>query len=312
MATVDSLAHRNLCDLHAARWRASRPARWTTSTGSSPTPVTPTSRRRAPRCGPTPPSTPRLGRRSDRLLRRSRQDRVGVRRVGTDDDITEVLLDRNFREWSQTPEMICEQPLPVREPPRGRAGPARETPADVADYARIAGEAFTHLMLPAEMTVRTVDRPDVMLAPDCVIALADLDGEPVAGALVVLFGAEPLGYVGWVACTRRRARARSRRRRHAPGDERGVRRAARSSSRSRRRSSASTRTRAWATARSTATGCSSGSEVTLTPRIRDFLVELDELLDAHAVARSRPRGRRRHDRRRGRARAARAPPRSRT
>jgi hypothetical protein len=37
-----------------------------------------------------------------------------------------------------------------------------------------------------------------MLGADCVIALADLDGTPVAGALVVLFG--PTGYVGWVSC----------------------------------------------------------------------------------------------------------------
>jgi ribosomal protein S18 acetylase RimI-like enzyme len=40
-----------------------------------------------------------------------------------------------------------------------------------------------------------------MLGSDCVIALADLDGVPVAGALVVLFGdRDPGAYVSWVAC----------------------------------------------------------------------------------------------------------------
>jgi ribosomal protein S18 acetylase RimI-like enzyme len=50
------------------------------------------------------------------------------------------------------------------------------------------------------MTRETIDNPDAMLASDCAIALADLDGKPVAGAMVALFGEEPSGYVGWVAC----------------------------------------------------------------------------------------------------------------
>src|SRR5262249_41013000 len=57
-----------------------------------------------------------------------------------------------------------------------------------------------HLMIPAEVTTATLDNPDVMLGSDVVIALADLNGEPVAGACVVMVGDQPEGYVGYVAC----------------------------------------------------------------------------------------------------------------
>ena len=40
----------------------------------------------------------------------------------------------------------------------------------------------------------------MLLRSDCAIALAELDGTPVAGALVVVLGDDPAGYVGWVAC----------------------------------------------------------------------------------------------------------------
>ena len=39
-----------------------------------------------------------------------------------------------------------------------------------------------------------------MLDPGVAVALAELDGRPVAGACSLLVGDEPNGYVGWVAC----------------------------------------------------------------------------------------------------------------
>jgi GNAT superfamily N-acetyltransferase len=121
-------------------------------------------------------------------------------RVGVDDDLNAALKARGFRQWDQTPEMICEQPLAARDLPPDVSLRFASTPADVAAYAGIAGKAFTHLSIPEALTRDEVDNPDVMLGSDCVIALADLGGVPVAGALVVLFGAEPAGYVAWVAC----------------------------------------------------------------------------------------------------------------
>ena len=121
-------------------------------------------------------------------------------RVGIDDDLNAELTTRGFREWALTPEMICDHPLERREPPEGVSVRVASSVEDVAAYADIAGKAFKHLSVPEEITRDAVDNPAVMLGSDCVIALADLQGEPVAGALVVLNGPEPVGYVGWVAC----------------------------------------------------------------------------------------------------------------
>ena len=55
--------------------------------------------------------------------------------------------------------------------------------------------------MPEAITAATIDNPEVMLAPEVAIALADIDGTPVAGALRRSCSAhEPNGYVGWVAC----------------------------------------------------------------------------------------------------------------
>ena len=121
-------------------------------------------------------------------------------RVGVDDDLTDELSRRNYREWAQSPEMVCDGPLEPREPPDGVTVRMAASDADVAAYASIAGKAFTHLSIPEDLTRDTVNHPAVMLGSDCAIALAEIDAKPVAGAMVGLFGAELAGYVGWVAC----------------------------------------------------------------------------------------------------------------
>jgi ribosomal protein S18 acetylase RimI-like enzyme len=121
-------------------------------------------------------------------------------RVDADDDLTKHLIDRGFREWTTTPEMVCEQELEPRDAPPGVTVRLAETPADITAYARIAAEAFAHLLLPEAAALDAVDRPDAFLAGDCAVALAEIDGEPVAGAQVVLFDDNRDAYVAWVSC----------------------------------------------------------------------------------------------------------------
>lgn len=122
-------------------------------------------------------------------------------RVGVDDDLGDELVARGFTEWAQTPEMVCDRALPLRGPPPGVTVRLAASAADVSAYAEIAGGAFAHLSIPEQMTREAIDNPDVLLRPDCAIALAELDGTPVAGAMVVLLGNDRAGYVGWVACS---------------------------------------------------------------------------------------------------------------
>jgi GNAT superfamily N-acetyltransferase len=134
----------------------------------------------------------------DVLLRDGHTACVYVR--SDDRALHDELTGRGFAEYSTSPEMVCEQRLDPAAPPDGVVVRLAETPADVHDYAVIAGHAFRHLQLPEEITRSAVDNPAVMLEPRVAIALADVDGRPVAGACSVLFGDEPNGYVGWVAC----------------------------------------------------------------------------------------------------------------
>jgi ribosomal protein S18 acetylase RimI-like enzyme len=122
-------------------------------------------------------------------------------RIGVDDDITDQLLERGFREWSTTPEMVCEHALDPRDPPTGVSVRFADSPADISAYARIVAEAFAHLMLPEDVAMAAVDHPKEFLTEQSVIALAEIDGTPVAGAQGVFFDGGAIAYVSWVACT---------------------------------------------------------------------------------------------------------------
>jgi ribosomal protein S18 acetylase RimI-like enzyme len=121
-------------------------------------------------------------------------------RVGDDDDITDLLLGCGFREWSTTPEMVCEHALEPREPADGATLRFASSAADIAAYARIVAEAFAHLMLPEDVAIAAIDHPAEFLGDDSVVALAEIDGTPVAGAQAVLLGGGETAYVSWVGC----------------------------------------------------------------------------------------------------------------
>jgi ribosomal protein S18 acetylase RimI-like enzyme len=121
-------------------------------------------------------------------------------RVGVDDDVTDRLLERGFREWSTSPEMVCDHALEPRDAPAGVTVRLAASPADIAAYAGVVAEAFAHLMLPPEIARAAVDHPDEYLADDSVVALAEIDGTPVAGAQAVWFDGGEIAYVSWVGC----------------------------------------------------------------------------------------------------------------
>jgi ribosomal protein S18 acetylase RimI-like enzyme len=136
----------------------------------------------------------------DEFLLAHGQTACAMLRVGADDDLSAPLQARGFREFANEPQMVCENAPGDREPAPGVTVRIASTPVDALAYARIAGEAFAHLSIPADYTEITLDNPEVMLGSDVVIALADVDGEPVAGACVVMVGERPEGYVAWVSC----------------------------------------------------------------------------------------------------------------
>jgi hypothetical protein len=199
MDDADTLAHRNLCDFTRFVARLERRATLldergvvaASGPGSFPT------ARQAIRADASTPGTEAAAAVIEFFDANGRTG-TAFARVGVDDDFTDALTRAGFTEWAQTPEMVCDRAL---EPSTGVDVRFAQTADDVAAYARIAGEAFVHLGIPAEITSATLDHPEVVLQPDVAVALATIDSEPVAGAMVVLCGAEPLGYVAWVSCT---------------------------------------------------------------------------------------------------------------
>jgi ribosomal protein S18 acetylase RimI-like enzyme len=122
-------------------------------------------------------------------------------RVGTDDDITQVLTVRGFAEMTTLPEMVCEAVLERRADPAGFRVRLAESTEDVRGYAAVAGEAFAHLAIPADWLEATLTNPDALLVDNVAIAVAERDdGTVVAGAMSIVLGDEPNGYISWVAC----------------------------------------------------------------------------------------------------------------
>ncbi len=206
MDTGAERAHRNLCDY--LRWNVRLHAGTVTLDESGIVAV----------AGKTDFPTARTAVRSDRTLAAARWvDIVDgffsahgkmacvYARQEVDDDITDRLLACGFREWATTPEMVCDHELDPRDPPAGVTVRFADSPADISAYATIAAEAFAHLGIPEAAALDGVDHPDVLLADDCAVALAEIDGWPVAGAQVVLVGGDlhgddVAGYVAWVSC----------------------------------------------------------------------------------------------------------------
>ncbi len=113
--------------------------------------------------------------------------------VGGDDAVTAELTELGYVEYSQTPEMVCVAPLPAGDVTVRLS----ESLDDAREYAQVAATAFTELAIPEEETLHHLAKLDVLLKPDVVVALAEVDGRVMAGALVLLVGGH--GYVGWVS-----------------------------------------------------------------------------------------------------------------
>lgn len=121
-------------------------------------------------------------------------------RRDVDDDLAAPLVARGFFEYSDTPEMVCEQRLDERDPPPGVTLRLARTAADVEAYARVASRAFVDLGFWEDALYAQLHRPEMLLGPDVAVSLAEIGGKAVAGAMSVVLGDTGGGYVGWVAC----------------------------------------------------------------------------------------------------------------
>lgn len=137
--------------------------------------------------------------RADGFLRAHGSAACVFARVDADADLVEPLLAAGYQEWSTTPEMICRAALPAVESVDGVTVRLASTAEDVAAYAHVAGQAFADMGIPAEETRAVLDHPQAILVPEVCVALGEVEGEVVAGAMALLVGDRPDAYVAWVA-----------------------------------------------------------------------------------------------------------------
>lgn len=121
-------------------------------------------------------------------------------REEVDDEVAEVLEAWGYEPYERTPELICRRPVDEVEPGADQEIRLVETADDVTTFAAIAGRAFTALGIPEEPSTTLLDKPDVVLGDDVVVALGTLAGEPVAAALALQVDEGRQAYVGWVSC----------------------------------------------------------------------------------------------------------------
>jgi ribosomal protein S18 acetylase RimI-like enzyme len=145
--------------------------------------------------------------RADGFLAERGRTAAGFVRIGTDDAHRAALETRGYRALEESPEMLCAAPLPARDPAPGVTVRLAADAGDIATYADVAARAFADIGLLEDPTRTMLDRPDVLLADDVVVSVAESEGDIVAGALAVLLdnGAAYVSYVSVLAEARGRA-----------------------------------------------------------------------------------------------------------
>lgn len=114
-----------------------------------------------------------------------------------DDDLFDAAESAGVAVFGDSPQMICRTRVADREVPRGVTIDLLKGPADVTDFARISGEAYTVYGAPADATASHFNGPNALAGPNVQAALARLDGEPVGAALILM--SHGIAGVYWVA-----------------------------------------------------------------------------------------------------------------
>ncbi len=114
-----------------------------------------------------------------------------------DDDLRAAAEAAGLMTFGDSPQMIRRERLPVHDLPIGMTLHPVTTSADVEDFARVNGEAYTVYGAPAASSASHFNGPRALDAPNVHAVLADLDGVPSGAAL--LHESHGIGGVYWVA-----------------------------------------------------------------------------------------------------------------
>jgi GNAT superfamily N-acetyltransferase len=123
---------------------------------------------------------------------------VWTRNLPVDDDLRAAAdAAELFTMDGGAPQMICRERIAEEPLPAGVSIRPVAAAADVGDFARINGEAYTVYGAPAESTASHFTGPRALDAPNVHAVLAELDGTAVGASLILL--SHGIAGVYWVA-----------------------------------------------------------------------------------------------------------------
>lgn len=126
-------------------------------------------------------------------------------RPGIDDDLADACAAAGFHAFSDSPEMVCEEPVSGPPLPDGVELRGVSDAGQVADFVAVSQEAYGDIGMPDGTVAAIVTEPSRFLVPHVRSVVAYLDGRPVAAAQTVLsHGLAGVYWVGTVADARGR------------------------------------------------------------------------------------------------------------
>jgi ribosomal protein S18 acetylase RimI-like enzyme len=159
------------------------------------------------RTGSGPPAAVVLERARAFFAGRGRGYTVHVR-AHLDADLRAACERDGLTPMGDAPGMVLDRCLPDVAPPPGVELRRVSRDEDVAAFGRIMGEAYATYGMPAAVGPASFPHRDVLIAPHIAAFLAVLEGEPVAGAMVVVtHGVAGVYWVGTLPTARGRGLA---------------------------------------------------------------------------------------------------------
>lgn len=129
-------------------------------------------------------------------------------RAHADDALRAAAEAEGLRVFGEAPGMVLEHRPDAAAPPDGVELREVATDADARSFAAVQGAAYATYGMPPEVAPAVVGRLDVLRAPHIASFLALVEGEPAAGAMVVVtHGVAGIYWVGTTPAARRRGLA---------------------------------------------------------------------------------------------------------
>ena len=129
-------------------------------------------------------------------------------RAHADADLRAAAEQAGLVEFGNAPGMVLDHRLPDAQPPPGVTLRRVVDEEDRAAFADVQARAYPSLGMPAEVAPAVLNGLEVLCAPHIVTLLARLDGDPAAGAMVIVtHGVAGVYWVGTVPEARGRGLA---------------------------------------------------------------------------------------------------------